>query len=73
MGCRDGAVICVLIVDAVLWSLQSELERFNPRESWEDPLEGIHAGGGWRVPFTLRRAKLLSQPQQYHSTQIAWH
>ena len=73
MGCHNAVVICALIVDAALWSLPLEPERLNPRQSWEGPFGGMHSGGGRRVPLTLRRTKLLSQTQQYNSTEIAWH
>ena len=33
MGFPNGVMTGTLIVNAVLWSLQLELERFNPRES----------------------------------------
>ena len=74
VGFPNGMMTGTLIVDAVLWSLPLEPEHFNPCERWEDPFEGIHAGGGGRrVPLTLRRTKLLSQPREYNSTQIVWH
>ena len=73
VGCHNGAVACVLIVETVRWSLPLEPECFNPHESWADPPEGIRPGVGQRVPLTLRRTKLLSQRHQYHSTYIAWH
>ena len=73
VGCHNSVMTCALIVDAVLWSLPLAPERFNPHESWEDPFEGMHSGDGRRVPLTLRRNKLLSQPQQHNSTQIACH
>ena len=73
VGCHNGVVTRVLVADAVLCSLPLEPARFNPHESWEDSFEGTRASGGRGVSLTLRRTKLLSQPQQYNSTQLAWH
>ena len=73
VGSHDGVMTCALIVDAALWSLPLAPERFNPHESWEDPLEGMHSGDGKRVPLTLRRIKLLFQPHPHNPTQIACH
>ena len=33
VGCHISVVTCALMVDAALWLLPLELERFNPRES----------------------------------------
>ena len=54
VGCHNGMMTCVLIVNAVLWSMPLHPEHFNPRELWKDPFEGTRTGGGRRVPLTLR-------------------
>ena len=62
VGYHNGVMACALIVDVALFLLPLEPERFDPRESWEDPFMGMHSGGGRKVPPTLRRTKLLSNP-----------
>ena len=74
VGCHNSMVTCSLIVNAVIWSLPLEPERFNPlNHGTTRSGAGTSAGGGRRVPLTYRRTKLLSQsrniiPPKLHGT-----